>query len=254
MSRKPDWFLYADLKNVEPGEIVTLDAQESIHAKRVKRHGVGSEVELFDGMGCTAAAVIKDELKKALRLQVQRIERHGHGVWRTQLVYAIPKGDRMETVLDMTTQLGVTRLTPVEFSRSTPGRGGNRTGRWARVITEACKQSRRSFFPRIDPPCSLSQWLRERTREQREILMLADPCGRPAVDQLIRTDLHEINGIVMVVGPEGGLEPQEVEEIVSDGFEKVALGKSILRIETAAVALCTLASLFAERASGYRPA
>lgn len=235
--KRHDRFYLPNLAERAPGDIVDLDARESGHAVRVKRHVAGDTVELFDGAGRRASAAIVDvDRRRGARVRVTAVRFERPPARFIHLACAVPRGDRMETLLDMVTQLGVSRVTPLVFEHSTAA-GGGKNHRWHRVLIEACKQSRRDHLPSLDPLTPFSAWL---SRVQDDsALWLADPDGREA------GSLHHDGRCLLVVGPEGGLSDAERVSALAAGFEPVAVGENILRVETAAVAAVAAASLVA---------
>ena len=163
------------------------------------------------------------------------------------LAQAIPKGDKMEHVIRMATELGVTRVIPLLTERTVvrlePGRSDSRLARWQRVAREAAQQSGRAAVPKIAAPTPLSAWRPEALatgllvcfweEEQRRLdgILPASPCARATV----------------VVGPEGGLTGDEVRSLAAAGGLVASLGPRLLRTETAgAVAVALLQARYGD--------
>lgn len=239
--KRPDRFFHDTLAMLDVGDTTELAPRESTHAARVKRRGVGSEVELFDGCGRTARVkVVAAEQRRNLCVKViavDEMERPAHGI---HVVTAVPKGDRMETMLDMLCQLGVARVTPALFEYSVPNAGSGRAERWRRVVIESCKQSRRNHLPKIDEPVELAHWL---AAPQLRPRWLADPDGVPLASLLKEAALSGVDPPVVVVGPEGGVTAGERRALVDKGFVPVSLGDGLLRVETAAIAVAAAWSI-----------
>lgn len=239
--RRPDRFFHETLAKLAVGDTIELAPQESAHAAKVKRRGVGSEIELFDGCGRFARVqVVASGQRRSLFVKIVSVhdeERPAHGI---HVVTAVPKGDRMETMLDMLCQLGVGRITPVLFEHSAPGSGSGRAARWRRVVVESCKQSRRNHLPAIDEPVELVNWLSAPSMRPR---WLADPDGVSLSPLLVGAARPGVGPPVVVIGPEGGVTDGERRALVDEGFEPVCLGYGLLRVETAAIAVAAAWSI-----------
>jgi 16S rRNA (uracil1498-N3)-methyltransferase len=158
------------------------------------------------------------------------------------LACALPKGDRQQVLLDMATQLGMTRFTPLDCARSVVKPGANSPARWRKICLEACKQSRRLYLPAIEATSTLPDAARRATAEGSQV-WLAHPAAQ-AVS--ITTAINQpVNDVTLLVGPEGGFTETEIEQAVAAGARPLTLGTSILRIETAAVALVAAFALAA---------
>jgi 16S rRNA (uracil1498-N3)-methyltransferase len=216
------------------GPHVTLTGPEHRHVARVLRARPGETLTLFDGAGgeveAEVARVERDETE--LRLGARRVVA-GPAVAIT-LLTAVPRGPRMDFLVQKTAELGVSRIIPVLTERSVarPDAEAGRRARWEKIAQEAARQCGRADVPAVDPPVSLAAALvlpglpprrlalfeGERTRSLRAALAGAPPA--PAA---------------LLVGPEGGFAAAEVAAAAAAGFEPVGLGERILRVETAAI-------------------
>lgn len=213
------------------GEQVRLVGDEARHAAVVRRLKPCDELMLFDGKGTLARAVIESIGRRSDEVTARVLERHVEAPpGRTiHLACALPKGDRQQVLLDMATQLGMTHFTPLvcEHGVAQPGEGA--MSRAARIVLEACKQSRRAYLPVLNAPATPGEVART-ARLRNEQTIIAHPDG-----QALAVDAGE--SVTMLVGPEAGFTQREVDSAVSAGATTVALGANILRIETAAVAM-----------------
>jgi 16S rRNA (uracil1498-N3)-methyltransferase len=239
--KRPDRFYHAQLDGLEPHTLLELEAREAGHATRVKRHVPGDVIELFDGQGRHSLATITETGRRGgVTIQVGNVEQEPLSGMVLHLASAIPRGDRMDALLDMTTQLGVTRITPLIFERSQTSPAPGRKGRWRRVLIEACKQSRRNHLPQLDEPVALVEWLQE-TTAAGGVRWLADPEGE-VPGRAETADRSSVTGCTVMVGPEGGLTEAERNAAGEAGYSHVAVAPHILRVETAAVAMVTTAA------------
>jgi 16S rRNA (uracil1498-N3)-methyltransferase len=159
---------------------------------------------------------------------------------RLALAMAALKGDRMEPVLQKATELGVAEIWPVVTFRTDaaarPALSGSRSERWERVVSSAAEQCGRAHVPLVAPTATLGDLL-ERTFEGRRVALL-ETTGHPPLASLA---IDPKAPLLLLVGPAGGFEPAEAEELRAAGFLAASLGPRILRAETAAVAAVAIA-------------
>ena len=161
---------------------------------------------------------------------------------RVHLAFALPKGKRLDWLLEKATELGAASLRPVVFERSVAGRDGefspNKQARWLVHCVAAAKQCRRVFLPTIDAPLPLSQAVETIRQEQPETLFLYGGFGEHA--RSILDFIPPKKSIAFFVGPEGGM--TETEEQLLQDWEaiEVCLSRHVLRVETAGVALAAI--------------
>ena len=213
--------------------IVDLHGDEARHIVGARRLKVGDELLLFNGKGLIANAEITDILKNKLNVVVTDIEELNSPVPRITLATAIPKGDRINVLLDMSTQLGITDFVPLVTERSIVELNMKKFQRFNRICINACKQSRRFFVPKIHASTALNELLDDCKNSNSQV-MVADPGGQP----LAMSDLlMDIQDLVLLVGPEGGFSESEVRLLADHDVLKLKLSDAILRIETACVSL-----------------
>ncbi|HEX7043097.1 MAG TPA: RsmE family RNA methyltransferase [Burkholderiales bacterium] len=231
------------------GDVVLAGPQA--HHVSVQRLRPGDAIALFDGRGTIARGHIAALGRAEVRVEIARRERAPPPAPRIDLYSAIPKGDRQAVLLDMATQLGVARFVPVRWQRSVVEAGDRAPERWFRICIEACKQSRRAYVPELSPPVGLEEAIAG-ARADGARLVLAHPGGDAA--PLGTLDVERTGRYALFVGPEGGLIESEVERLRAHGATLVRLGDSILRIETAGVALIASLRALSERGALPRAA
>ena len=200
----------------------------------------GAEVHVFDGAGHEWHAVLEEVSRRSvsarmLHAVVARAESPLHLV----LAMAALKGDRMELVLQKATELGVAAVWPVVTFRTDaaarPALEGSRAERWERVASGAAEQCGRAHVPQVAPTTTL-RGLIERPFDGSRIALLETPGHAPLASLAIAA-----RSALLLVGPAGGFEPAEAEELRAAGFVAASLGPRILRAETAAVAAVAIA-------------
>jgi len=214
------------------GPRASLVGDEARHLAGVLRARVGDEVTLFDGHGAEFAARVEVIGKQTVELSVlARREISRELPVELTLAVALPKGDRQKWLVEKATELGVTRLVPLVTERGVAQPVAAALARLARGVIEASKQCGRNRLMEIGPPCTLAE-LSAATRGAAH-RWLADPAGVPLAGESIKAG----QSIVAAIGPEGGFTNEERAKAVAAGWRAVALAPSILRIETAAVAV-----------------
>jgi 16S rRNA (uracil1498-N3)-methyltransferase len=234
------------------GDRVAFDAAAAHHLGRVLRAAVGDVVQAVDAGGVLLSVRLTGiAARRAEGLVVGRAPLATESPLSLTLVQAIPKGDKMEAIIRMTTELGVTRVIPLLTARTVvrlePARWGSRLARWQRVAREAAQQSGRAAVPAIEAPRELATWRRdpeadgllicfwEEERRGLESRLPAGPCPRATV----------------VVGPEGGFTADEVGGLRDAGALVASLGPRLLRTETAgAVAVALLQARYGDLGAG----
>ena len=187
---------------------------------------------LYDGLGVVATAHIS-KIDAARQAELEIIDRNvrDHTQPTLWLAASLPKGDRQSVMLNMITQLGVSRYTALECEHSVALPTGQFWRRSERVLREACKQARQPYLPVIKSPREPGRFAADAVNDGWTVL-LADPDGEKASSIKLKG-----NQFAAMIGPEGGFTKEEHEEAVAGGAQPVSMGEGILRIETAAIAM-----------------
>ena len=227
----------------EAGATVTLTGEEAHHAAASRRLHAGDTLWLFDGQGGIARTTLQRAGGRGRELELRVQERRTEPpLPPIHLACAIPKGDRQQVLLDMATQLGMTHFTPLVCERSVVKPGPGSRSRWRRICLEACKQSRRLHLPAIHEPASPQEVATQAASTGFE-LWIAHP-GDPAIPvSTLTAKRDQSRAVAILIGPEGGFTPAEVDAVSAAGGTTLALGRAVLRIETAAVALLAMLRL-----------
>jgi len=221
------------------GEVVALSASESRHALGVLRLRSGAAVEVFDGSGALAAGTL--EIPGRRRAAVRVASRQGPQPQPLPIItlgFAVPKGRRLDVLLEKATELGAAVLSPVAFERSVaaPKWTAHARARWRAVCIAAAKQSRSAVLPEIVGPQRLARFL---AGGGEGVRIVGDPDGASTVPEALKA--HPGAAVTILIGPEGGLSQAERAAAVAAGFAPVALGRNVLRVETAAIAFLAAA-------------
>jgi 16S rRNA (uracil1498-N3)-methyltransferase len=212
-----------------------LSGDEARHLARVSRHGVGDFVELFDGNGFATEAQVTAIGKDCVELVAtgQPIPEQRPPCPLT-LATAIPKGDRLDWLVEKATEIGVTRLTPLVTERSVVDPRGSKLERLRRTIIEAAKQSRRNRLMSLETPVGWSEMVRSMPEQ---LCLIARPDGLPPGRW---PRLTRRRPTVLAVGPEGGFSAAEEKLAQEHCWHAIALSPNVLRVETAALVGCAV--------------
>ena len=214
-----------------------LTGPEAHHLGRVMRAQPGDRVTLFDGGGCEFTAEVREVARHEVRLWVlERVEADRELPAPLILAVALPKGDRQRWLVEKSVELGVTELAPLITQRGVAQPTDSARKRLERAVVEASKQSGRNRLMTIAAPTAVEAFLgAEADANGRR--WLAHPGGTaPAIAAKAALPTR------IAVGPEGGFTDDEVANAKECGWSIVGLGPRILRVETAALALATLAA------------
>ncbi len=227
---------------LNPGCVVELPAVAAAHLAKVLRARSGDELILFTGDGREFAGAV--ESIRGARVTV--VVGDGRAVDRESplavtLVQCVPRGDRMDFVVQKATELGVARIVPVLSQRSVvrldPSQAETKAAHWRAVAVNACEQCGRNRLPVIEVPGQLIRYLGESDVRSGE------RSGADGPRLLLEPDLGSSGAaldvgaaVEIAIGPEGGFTAEEVEAFRVCGFRTVRLGPRVLRTETAALA------------------
>ncbi|MEZ3181979.1 16S rRNA (uracil(1498)-N(3))-methyltransferase [Streptomyces pimonensis] len=217
-----------------------LDGPEGRHAVSVKRLRAGEDVVLTDGAGRWADCVVLGaEGKDRLIVQLDSVTEEPPEEPRLTVVQALPKGDRGEVAVETMTEVGVDAIVPWAAARCITQwkgeRGAKSLAKWRATAREAGKQSRRVRFPRVADTAT-SKRVASLLAEAEFAAVLHESGTEP----LASAELPASGDIVLVVGPEGGVSPEELALFEEAGARAYRLGRSVLRTSTAGTAAAAL--------------
>jgi 16S rRNA (uracil1498-N3)-methyltransferase len=231
---------------------VTLSGETLHHLAVVLRLAPGDEILLLDGRGNLCRCRIESIAKKEGRASVLERWRETETALPIHLLQALPKSDKMDLVLQKGTELGIGLFSPLHTDRSIPllteNRERQRLLRWQKIVREAARQSCRNLLPEVSPPRSLNEALARCSEELR--LMLWEEGSRPLAAALPSTPP---GSVALLIGPEGGFTPGEVESALRANFVPVRVGPRIMRSETAGFAVAAILQFRYGDLGGDRP-
>lgn len=222
---------------------VTISGSDVAHIRRVLRLQPGQRVEIVDEESVLYEVELEEVGATRVRARVIReIMTAPEEPLAITVAQGVPKGDKMDLIVQKATELGVSRVVPLMservVTRPAPERRAARVGRWRKLALEAAKQSKRRSVPRISEFLALEAFCREdECRDLRLILWEEETANR------LRSLLVSARGrrsVALIIGPEGGFSREEVEVARSWGFTAVSLGPRILRTETVALSVLSV--------------
>lgn len=223
------------------GATLELEPGPSQHIARALRMQVGQAVVLFDGRGGEYPATILALGKKAVAVQCGEHRQHElESCLSIHLGIALSRGDRMDWVVQKSTELGVAAITPLLSDRTGVKLVGERVEKkvrhWQQIAISACEQCGRNRIPDVGTPQTLATWV-ERTEADLKLVLHHRAGSITAPDE-------GPDSLALLVGPEGGLSGDEVELAAQRGFTPLRLGRRVLRTETAPLAAIAIAQAY----------
>lgn len=225
MSRVPRLHVPA----LPPAGVVALPEEEAAHLVRVLRARPGDVVRLFDGRGREVEAVVGAAGRSGASAEIVRAVDAPRPAREVTLCAAVPRGERMEWLVEKCTEAGAARILPLAARRSVRREAGpNALRRWRRAAVEAAKQCGRADVPEVAEPAPVAEVLR---RCEGQPLFEARPEASVCAAQALRG----AGPVALFVGPEGGLDAEESAALEAAGALGFSLGPLVLRVETAAL-------------------
>jgi 16S rRNA (uracil1498-N3)-methyltransferase len=220
-------------------DTVLIEGADARHLARVRRARAGDLLRLSDGAGVVAEAKVSSVDDGVVRCEVVGRHQFAPNRPRVTICQGLAKGSKVDLAVQKLVELGVDDVVVFTAGRSVPDwddrRRAEALARWSSIALEAAKQSRRAWLPTIKGPLGLEE--AAAIASEAEFAALADQRGTPLSKTLSGIDPGSVAGIV---GPEGGLNDEEVAAFEKRGVQVVSLGLQVLRSETASLALATI--------------
>ena len=214
---------------------MVVEGDEAHHAVAVRRLRVGERLVLTDGLGRSAVGEVASTGKRRLDVAVRETASDPEPAPAVTVVQALPKGERGELAVEVLTEVGAARIVPWAAARSVAVWKGERAekglAKWRATAREAAKQARRTWHPLVDPLAST-----DRVVDLVAATGLAVVLHEEATASLAGLEVPPEGSVLVVVGPEGGIAPEELAALTAAGAVSVRLGSEVLRTSTAGVA------------------
>jgi 16S rRNA (uracil1498-N3)-methyltransferase len=231
----------------DPGALAVVDGDEGFHAATVRRIRPGEHLVLGDGAGGLARCLVERAGRDGLHARVLGRWSVAPGQPSVTVVQALPKSERSELAIELATEAGADAFLAWQAARCVANWHGARVDkglrRWHAVVRSAARQSRRAHIPSVEGVLStaaLTQRIRDEVSAGAKVLALHES----ATNRIADVAVAQANSLLLVVGPEGGIAPDEIAALTDAGAVAVRLGPQVLRTSTAAaVALGALGVL-----------
>lgn len=222
-------------------DTVVFDAELAHHMGTVLRLMPGEQVTVCTGDGMAYVVELEQFTKDSVTGRIiERLENQTETDVQIVLYQGMPKGDKLELIVQKCTELGVSAVIPVETSRSIVHLDGSKAAkkleRWQKIAQEASQQSKRVQVPTVGPYLSWKQCLQQLREQDGLTIVFWEDEQTKSLKTMLRSQEQKPARINLIVGPEGGLSEAEVQQLREIGAVSVSLGKRILRTETAGMA------------------
>lgn len=214
------------------------------HIRNVLRMGQGDEIRICDIAENIYLARIEDIDTDEVRVRIiSRQETSNELSARINIYQALPKGDRMDTIIQKTTELGICRIVPVRMKHCVvkldDKKAEAKTKRYEKIAQSAAKQCKRNFIPKVEPVMDFNDAVDEAFSRGRVIVPYEHAGGMDDTKRVFES-IEADGNISYFIGPEGGFDDTEIESLISKGADVISLGKRILRTDTAAITTLSL--------------
>ncbi len=226
------------------GARLELEKEHLRYIKNVLRLKKGDPLILFSGKGVEYGAVIHEVLADAVAVDiVDRRDVRDAGI-KITLAQALPKGPKMDFIVQKATELGAERIIPFHSVRSIPklaeDKARHKTDRWQKIAIEASRQCGRADIPEVAEIHTFRGMLEGPAEDALKLILWEEESRRQIKDVLQREDTQGVRDFFALVGPEGGFSKEEVETALAAGCLPVSLGPRVLKVETAALAILAI--------------
>ncbi|MGQ3685769.1 MAG: RsmE family RNA methyltransferase [Candidatus Loosdrechtia sp.] len=235
-----DRFYIPDIPPATQG--LWIEGREAHHILHVKRAKTGSKITLFDGKGTEYLAHITEILDGKLKVSVERfqaVDRESHvGI---TIAFSVPKGKCVHILIQKCAELGVSTLIPVHCKRSVVDVRNTpdvKIDKWKRIVIEASKQCKRNILTKIENVTTFDDLIKTVCGYDLSLIAYTGPDTRSLKNVL--SEYPSVRKVFCLIGPEGGFTRDEVEKARNAGIIPVSVGPSVLRIETAAIAVSSM--------------
>jgi len=228
---------------IETGDILAATAQQVVYLRNVLRMRAGDPLLVFNGTAWEFDAVIG---QNACGLVLEIKEKHPVPAEAIEitLCQAIPKAEKMEAVIRHATELGAGRIVPFFAKRSVPRwqpeKSPQKQERWQKIAVESSRQCGRTDIPEIGEIVSFTEMLRSAQPEGLNLICWEEESARGIREVLQDPQYGEMKKFVVIIGPEGGFDGEEIAQARPLGFRSVSLGRRVLRVDTAAAAVLSI--------------
>ena len=214
-------------------DLITIKNSEHHHLRNVLRLENGETIRIIDGEGSVYIAETSDVKTDSTIVRILNREFYTKSSPSITLFQGVPKHDKMELILQKTTELGVSHVVPILTERSLQNPSESRCERWHRIILSATKQCGRVWKPKLGNMINFQECINA-IHSYTLRLILWEQEKRQHIKSVLR-ESPKVDSIALVVGPEGGFTESEIDTAIDYGCIPVRIGTNVLRTETAAI-------------------
>lgn len=232
---------------------VTIKGSDVNHIKNVLRMKIGEEFNVSNGADGREYRCAIKEFNDACTIlcELRFIKEDSHELpSKVYLFQGLPKGDKMESIIQKNIELGVYEIIPVEMKRCVvkleEKKAAAKISRWQGIAEAAAKQSKRGIIPQVKMPMAFKEAVKYAVKECKVCLLPYEMAENMAATRELISGINPGESIAVFIGPEGGFDEAEVEYAMAEGFKSITLGKRILRTETAGMTLMSVFSYLLE--------
>lgn len=241
---------FVDPENIQ-GKRVIITGSDVNHIKNVLRMQVGEELNISNGVDGKEYRCAIEELGEDIICSLRFIKEDNVELpSKVYLFQGLPKSDKMELVIQKAVELGVYEVIPVAMSRCVmklePKKVANKIARWQGIAESAAKQSKRGIIPKITEPMSFKQAIEYAAKLDIKLIPYEMAEGMAHTKDIIEK-IEPGQSVGFIIGPEGGIDDNELKLAMEAGFESITLGKRILRTETAGLTVMSILMYHLER-------
>lgn len=250
--------MFCDFKNIAGDKIHISDPGQIHHIKDVLRYKINDKIEVCDKQGNVYLSVIEKMAAENMELKICLETARREGIVscsnnvqsekkiKITAACAIPKKARFDDIVDKLTQLGVERIIPLETERVIirldQDKRISRLSRWRKIALNAAKQSQRLTLPAIDAVTDIKDVLSK--QEDFDLKLIPNLIDGAVTLREIFVKNHKVDSVLILIGPEGDFTPREIAAAKKAGCIPVSLGKLILRVDTAVIAVTSFIKFF----------
>ena len=224
-------------------EKISIIGEDVNHIKNVLRKNTKDQIEICDSENgqnykCEIEKIGKENIICSI---IKKLEGNSEPDTYVHIYQGLPKADKMELIIQKAVELGVSEITPINMSRCIVKLDGKeqkkKNERWQKISEVAAKQSGRDIIPRINNVCNINEITKQ--CKEYDITLLAyenekENSLRKEIEVLKQQQKEKLK-IAVIIGPEGGIDPEELEKLHKEGAKVITLGERILRTETVAL-------------------
>jgi 16S rRNA (uracil1498-N3)-methyltransferase len=231
-------------RKMEAGEQYELTGENRRYAATVLRMKKGDHLLLFDGMGCEYEAAIIGYDRERISLEIISREAIHEQTINITLAQSLPKAKKMDFIIEKACELGAVRIIPFVSARSVPRLPQEKASvkhvRWQKIAVEAARKCHSNSIPEIGNISTFAEMLRSAGSDAVKIIFWEEEVRRNMKEVLREDRGGKAGDFFLIVGPEGGFTREEIESAEGMGFVSVSLGRQILKVETAALAILSI--------------